>query len=97
MCDLPEFTHLKSIKMKFIHLVHSNSIFFSFAYPDYIIGENSIVIVPGANLLLSEEDLKSAETLISSSKVVVCQLEINPCVSLAALKMAKKHGGKMFA
>ena len=54
------------------------------------------MIVPGANLLLSEEDLKSAEALVSSSKVVVCQLEINPSVSLAALKMAKKHGGKMF-
>ena len=58
------------------------------------VGENSIVIVPGANLLLSEEDLTSAEALVSSSKVIVCQLEISPTVSLAALKMAKKHGGK---
>ena len=53
------------------------------------------MIVPGANLLLSESDLKSAEKLISSSKVVACQLEINPAISLTALKLAKKHNGKV--
>ena len=58
-----------------------------------VTGQNSIVIVPGANLLLSESDLQSAEQLVSSSKVVACQLEITPAVSLAALKMAKKHNG----
>ncbi|WAR18888.1 RBSK-like protein [Mya arenaria] len=54
-------------------------------------GQNSIVIVPGANLLLSEADLAAAELVIAGSKVVVCQLEINPDVTLAALKMAKQH------
>lgn len=57
-------------------------------------GQNSIVIVPGANLLLSEQDLMSAESLVSSSKVVVCQLEISIGMSLLALKMAKKHNIK---
>ena len=52
------------------------------------------MIVPGANLLLSEQDLMSAESLVSSSKVVVCQLEISIGMSLMALKMAKKHNSK---
>ncbi|KAK3576330.1 hypothetical protein CHS0354_039736 [Potamilus streckersoni] len=55
-------------------------------------GQNSIVIVPGANLLLSEEDVYAAKSLITSSKVVICQLEINPQTTLAALKLAKKFG-----
>lgn len=58
------------------------------------LGQNSIVIVPGANLLLSTSDLDTAEDVISRSKVIVCQLEIDPKVTLAALKMAKKHDGR---
>ena len=56
-------------------------------------GQNCIVIVPGANLLLTESDLESALEVISGSKVVVCQLEIQPEVTLAALKLARKHKG----
>ena len=59
------------------------------------IGQNSIVIVPGANLLLSEDDLEKAEKVIQGSKVMVCQLEVNPAVTLAALKLAKKHKGEI--
>lgn len=55
-------------------------------------GQNSIVIVPGANLLLDEGDLQWAESLIQGSKVIVCQLEVAPQVTLAALKMARKLG-----
>ncbi|XP_052275233.1 ribokinase-like isoform X2 [Dreissena polymorpha] len=54
-------------------------------------GQNSVVIVPGANLLLSEADLEAAEEVISKSKVIICQLEIDPKVTLSALKMARKH------
>ncbi|XP_060552419.1 ribokinase-like isoform X1 [Ruditapes philippinarum] len=55
-------------------------------------GQNSIVIIPGANLLLDEHDLVSAEKVISGSKVMLCQLEINPKITLEALKMGRKHG-----
>ncbi|XP_064623530.1 ribokinase-like [Lineus longissimus] len=55
-------------------------------------GQNAIVIVSGANLKLSEEDLNKAENIIKSSKVMVCQLEVRPEITLAALRMAKKHG-----
>uniref|UniRef100_A0A669P5X8 Ribokinase n=1 Tax=Phasianus colchicus TaxID=9054 RepID=A0A669P5X8_PHACC len=57
-------------------------------------GQNVIVIVPGANLLLNSEDLKRASDIICKSKVVVCQLEITPAVSLEALKMARASGVK---
>ncbi|XP_074945215.1 ribokinase isoform X2 [Phalacrocorax aristotelis] len=57
-------------------------------------GQNAIVIVPGANLLLSFEDLKRASDVIRKAKVVVCQLEITPAVSLEALKMARASGVK---
>lgn len=56
-------------------------------------GQNAIVIVPGANLLLTETDLDISEEVISKSKVVVCQLEIKPEVTLAALRLGRKHKG----
>ncbi|KAM9564975.1 ribokinase isoform 4-T5 [Guaruba guarouba] len=57
-------------------------------------GQNVIVIVPGANLLLNFEDLKRASDVICKAKVVVCQLEITPAVSLEVLKMARASGVK---
>ncbi|NXQ09484.1 RBSK Ribokinase, partial [Vidua macroura] len=58
------------------------------------LGQNVIVIVQGANLLLNFEDLKRASDVICNAKVVVCQLEITPAVSLEALKMARASGVK---
>uniref|UniRef100_A0A6J0TKK7 Ribokinase n=1 Tax=Pogona vitticeps TaxID=103695 RepID=A0A6J0TKK7_9SAUR len=57
-------------------------------------GQNFIVIVAGANLLLNFDDLKRAAHVISKANVVVCQLEITPAVSLEALKMAHASGVK---
>ncbi|NWR67091.1 RBSK Ribokinase, partial [Bucorvus abyssinicus] len=57
-------------------------------------GQNVIVIVPGANLLLNSEDLRRASDVIHKAKVLVCQLEITPAVSLEALKMARASGVK---
>ncbi|KAK7103725.1 hypothetical protein V1264_018570 [Littorina saxatilis] len=55
-------------------------------------GQNSIVIVAGANLLLSEGDVAKATELIGNAKVVLCQLEVPQATSLAALKLAKSSG-----
>jgi len=49
--------------------------------------------VAGANAMLTEQDVFAAECIINASMVVVCQLEIQPSVTLAALKLARKHGG----
>lgn len=54
-------------------------------------GENAIVIVAGANLLLGQEELQRAQSAIINAKVLVCQLEISPDASLQALKMAREN------
>ncbi|XP_008320634.1 ribokinase isoform X1 [Cynoglossus semilaevis] len=57
-------------------------------------GENAIVIVAGANMLLCSEDLQKALPAIKRTKVLVCQLEISPQMSLMALRMAKENNVK---
>jgi len=42
---------------------------------------------------LTEFDVQQAEALILSAKVVLCQLEVKPEVSLVAMKLAKQHNG----
>ncbi|KAM6917511.1 ribokinase isoform 1-T2 [Lycodopsis pacificus] len=54
-------------------------------------GENAIVIVAGANMLLGGEELRGALPAISRAKVLVCQLEISPQTSLQALHMAQEN------
>ncbi|XP_024865251.1 ribokinase isoform X2 [Kryptolebias marmoratus] len=56
-------------------------------------GENAIVIVAGANMLLGSEELQQALPAIQKAKVLVCQLEINPQISFQALQMA--HDNKV--
>ncbi len=55
-------------------------------------GRNSIIIVTGANDLLNEDEIKSSARKISSSKVLVCQMEIPIEISILALKIAKEAG-----
>lgn len=57
-------------------------------------GENAIVIVAGANMLLNTEDLQNMLPSLRQAKVLVCQLEISSQVSLKALCMARQAGVK---
>ena len=57
------------------------------------VGENSIVIISGANGCLATDDVVNASSLVASAKVVVCQLEVPLATTAATLKMAKQHGG----
>uniref|UniRef100_A0A667ZV41 Ribokinase n=2 Tax=Myripristis murdjan TaxID=586833 RepID=A0A667ZV41_9TELE len=57
-------------------------------------GENAIVIVAGANMLLGREELQDARPALSRAKVLVCQLEISPQSSLQALRMARENNVK---
>lgn len=57
-------------------------------------GENSIVVVKGANDYLTIESVESAKGLIQKSKILLCNLEIDPKVTLHALKMAKALNSK---
>lgn len=54
------------------------------------------MIVSGANQRLLPEEVLEARDVVASAKVVVCQLEIAPQTTLAALKMAKELGGKLY-
>ena len=53
-------------------------------------GNNHIVLVPGANLLLSGADVSAAGTIIRNSKVVLLQNEVPPATTLAAMRAAKE-------
>jgi len=55
-------------------------------------GNNSIIIVTGANDLLTEQEIERARGAIASAAVVVCQLEIPVGISLAALRGAREEG-----
>ena len=55
-------------------------------------GENTIVVAPGANAILTPKDLDAAEGLIASAAVVVMQLEIPLATVTHALAICQRHG-----
>mmetsp|Transcript_16890 Transcript_16890/g.23894 ORF Transcript_16890/g.23894 Transcript_16890/m.23894 type:complete len:317 (+) Transcript_16890:54-1004(+) len=55
-------------------------------------GENAIIIIPGANGVISEINIIEAGNEIKNSKVMLCQLEVSQDVVIAALKIAKNNG-----
>ncbi|KAL7639203.1 UNVERIFIED_CONTAM: hypothetical protein RMT77_010737 [Armadillidium vulgare] len=54
-------------------------------------GENSIIIVGGANQKMTINDVLKAESVIKNSKVVVCQGEIAEASTKMALSLGRKH------
>ena len=52
------------------------------------IGENSIVVVPGANHEITVTDIEKNKTLISAAKVLLCQLEVPLAVVQRAFELA---------
>jgi ribokinase len=54
-------------------------------------GDNHIVLDPGANELLSPEDVDAAESLIASSDVVLTVLEIPSGTAARAMELARRH------
>lgn len=60
----------------------------------YLSGQNAIIVVSGANMLLGIEELAKAESMIASAKVAVFQIEISPETTLAGMKLARKHRGE---
>lgn len=53
-------------------------------------GRNMIVIVPGANMALSPDDVRAAREVIQSANVVVCQLEVPVETTLETFRIAKE-------
>ena len=57
-------------------------------------GQNTIVVAPGANAKLSEEDIQQMEAIIKEADIVLLQLETSIEAVFMALKMAKANGIK---
>ena len=59
-------------------------------------GQNTIIIVAGANGTLSPDDVRAAQSAIVSADVLMCQLEVPQAATLEALRIARA-GGKTLA
>lgn len=57
--------------------------------------QNRIVVIPGANMSLSADDIRQREDLIASSDILLLQLETSRESIIEAVKIAKKHGVKV--
>lgn len=55
-------------------------------------GHNAIIIVTGANDLLTEGEIEAARPVIAAAQILVCQLEIPLEITLAALRIARQEG-----
>lgn len=55
-------------------------------------GHNSIIVVTGANDLLTPEEVEAARPAIATADVLVCQLEIPVESTLTALRIAREEG-----
>lgn len=55
-------------------------------------GQNSIVVVPGANAALSPADIDRARPAIARAKLLMLQLEIPVATALYALQVAREYG-----
>lgn len=58
-------------------------------------GMNSIVVIPGANGLLTAADVTTARPAIEAADVVVCQLEIPLEANLTAMRLARDAGKRI--
>lgn len=55
-------------------------------------GDNSIIVVPGANAACSPESVQQQEQLIANADIVLLQLEVPLDTVVAAAKLARQHG-----
>jgi len=53
-------------------------------------GSNAIIIVGGANDLLTVQEIRDSKSKFSSSRILMCQLEIPLEITLEALRVAKQ-------
>lgn len=54
-------------------------------------GNNSIVVVPGSNMTIKEEEIDRAVEAIENSDIIIAQFETSEEITLKAFKEAKKH------
>jgi ribokinase len=54
-------------------------------------GDNTIIVSPGANGKVQEDDLNRAANLFTPDSILMCQLEISPAIVKAGMRLAKKR------
>lgn len=55
-------------------------------------GENTIIVIPGANGHVSAEDVEAGWDAIAASRVLLCQMEVPLDATMAALRKARESG-----
>lgn len=55
-------------------------------------GDNSIVVIPGANMEMREEELDNAKEAIKASDILIAQFETSLSITIKAFKFAKENG-----
>lgn len=56
------------------------------------LANNSIIVIPGANMNIEYSDVKRAETIIKMSKIIIAQFETPIEATIDAFKIARKNG-----
>lgn len=55
-------------------------------------GNNSIIVVPGANMRITQQELNMATEVIKSCNILIAQFETNMDIIIEAFKIAKEYG-----
>ncbi len=55
-------------------------------------GQNQIIVIPGANGLVTSADVEEARDAIAGAQVLLCQMEVPMEANMAALRMARGAG-----
>ena len=62
---------------------------------DSVTAQNRIVVIPGANMRITAEEVREREDLIADSDILLLQLEVSREAIIEAVKIAKEHGVKI--
>lgn len=55
-------------------------------------GQNSIIVIPGSNMAIQNEEILSVKKLIENSDILIAQFETPIYATIEAFKIAKKNG-----
>ena len=55
-------------------------------------GQNNIIVIAGANGLVTPDDVAAAQAALAGARVLLCQMEVPMAANLAALRLARAAG-----
>ena len=62
---------------------------------DNITAQNRIVVIPGANMRITADEVREREDVIANSDILLLQLEVSREAIIEAVRIAKAHGVKI--